>query len=83
MTMDDPAGQALTLVTVAALLAGGIATARVMVIGIGAAGTLWVVPDTAARYLPGSVTAPLAVAIVGLVLLGVALWLARRRKSAA
>jgi hypothetical protein len=79
LTMDNPAGQALALLTVAALLVAGIATARVMFIGIGAAGTLWVVPDTAGRYLPGSVAAPLAVTIVGLVLLAIALWLARRR----
>jgi LPXTG-motif cell wall-anchored protein len=82
MTMENPAGQALALLTVAALLAAGIATTRVMFIGIGAAGTLWVIPKTANRYLPGSVAAPLAVAIVGLVLLGIALWLARRRKRA-
>jgi hypothetical protein len=39
------------------------------------------VPQTAARYLPQSVAAPLAVFTVGLVLLGVALWLARARRT--
>jgi hypothetical protein len=39
------------------------------------------VPQTAARYLPQSVAAPLAVFCVGLSLLGVALWLARARKT--
>jgi hypothetical protein len=81
MTMENPAGQALALLTVAALLAAGIATTRVMFIAIGAVGTLWVIPRAAARYLPGSVAAPLAVAIAGLVLLGIALWLARRRTA--
>jgi len=41
-----------------------------------------VIPDVAARYLPGSLAAPLAVAMVGLVLFGIALWLARHRRSA-
>jgi len=53
---------------------------EVPLIGIGAAGTLYVVPDVATRYLPGSVAAPLAIAIVGVVLLGFALWLAKQRR---
>ena len=47
---------------------------------------MMVVPRTAARYLPESAAAPLAVFVVGLLLVGVALWLARvsrtpRRRS--
>jgi hypothetical protein len=81
MTMGQPAGQALAVVTVAALLWLGVALRRVLLIGIGAAGTFWVIPATASRYLPGPVVAPLAVTVVGLVLLGIALWLARRRRT--
>ncbi len=81
MTMDRSAGQALAVLTVAGLLALGVAMHRVMFIAFGAAGTLWVVPETANRYLPGSVAAPLAVAVVGLVLLAIALWLARTRRK--
>jgi hypothetical protein len=54
-----------------------------VLIAIGAAGTLYVIPAVAARYLPGSLAAPLAVAMVGLVLLGVAMWLARHRRTRA
>lgn len=82
LTMEVAAGQALAVLTVAGLLALGIVSRRVLLIGIGAVGTAWVVPDTAGRYLPGLVVAPLAVAVVGLVLLGIALWLARTRKHA-
>jgi hypothetical protein len=81
MTIGNAAGQALALLTVAGLLALGVATRRVLFLGFGVAGTLWVVPYTADRYLHGSVAAPLAVAVVGLVLLATALWLARTRSK--
>ncbi len=83
MTMGSAAGPALAVLTVAGLLAIGAVMHRVMFTGFGAAGTLWVIPVTANRYLPGSVAAPLAVAAVGLVLLAVALWLAKARKRTA
>lgn len=79
IAMDQPAGVLLATATVAGLFAIGILTHEVPLIGMGAVGTLYVVPDAATRYLPGSVAAPVAVAVVGLVLLGVALWLARQR----
>ena len=83
LAMDEaPAGQVIALLTVAGLLSAGILLHRVLLIAIGGAGTLYVVPDAAARYLPGSVAAPLAVAVVGLVLFGIALWLARTRRKA-
>ena len=79
IAMDHSAGVLLAITTVAGLFACGVLMYQVPLIGIGAVGTLYVVPDAAARYLPGSVAAPLAVAVVGLALLGVALWLARQR----
>ena len=82
MVSDAAPGEILGLVTVAGLLAIGIAVHRVLLIGIGAAGSLYVIPDVANRYLPGSLAAPLAVAAVGLFLLWLALWLARQRRDA-
>jgi len=79
---EAAAGQVLALVTVAGLLSGGILLRRVLLIAIGGVGTFYVVPDAANRYLPGSVAAPLAVAVVGPVLFGIALWLARTRRKA-
>lgn len=79
---DQAAGILLALMTVAGLFAFGIMRHQVPLIGIGAAGTLYVVPDAATRYLPRSVAAPLAVAFVGVVLLGMALGLARQRRKA-
>jgi len=81
MQSHNAAGPALALLTVAGLLTAGVAARRVLLIGIGAAGTLYVIPAFATRYLPGSLAAPLAVAAVGLVLFGVALWLVRRRQT--
>jgi hypothetical protein len=81
MVSDSAPGEVLGLVTVAGLLAMGIAAHRVLLIGIGAAGSLYVIPDVANRYLPGSLAAPLAVAAVGLVLLWLALRLARQRRD--
>lgn len=79
--MRHPAGDSLAIATVAGLFACGILMHRVPMIAIGAAGTIYVVPAVASRYLPGSVAAPLAVAVVGLALLGIALWLARQRQK--
>lgn len=81
IAMDQPAGVALAVVTVAGLLAAGVLQHRVLLIGIGAIGTMYVIPDAAHRYLPGSVAPPLASAVIGLLLLGVALRLARHRRK--
>jgi hypothetical protein len=79
LTMEVAAGHALALGTVAALLAAGVAGRRVWLLGLGAVGVIMVVPETAVRYLPESVGAPLALLAVGLVLLATAVWLARSR----
>jgi uncharacterized membrane protein YidH (DUF202 family) len=79
--MEVAAGHVLALLTVAALLAAGVALRRVWLLGLGAYGIVQVVPQTAVRYLPESVGAPLALFAIGLVLLGVALWLARSHRT--
>jgi hypothetical protein len=77
--MDVPAGHLLALATVAGLLAGGVLLREVWLAGLGAVGVLLVVPQTAERYLPESAAAPLAVFVAGAVLVGSAVWLAKRR----
>jgi hypothetical protein len=81
LTMEMAAGQALALATVAGLLAAGVTLRRVVLLGFGAAGIILIVPQTATRYLPASAGAPLAVFVVGLSLLGLALWLAKSRRT--
>jgi len=83
ITTDTAAGVVFALATVAGVLAAGIVSRRVLLLGLGAAGLIYVVPDAAGRYLPGSPAAPLAVALVGLLLLAVAIWLARSRARSA
>jgi hypothetical protein len=80
LTMDTAAGHALSVATVAGLLAAGVILRRVLLLGFGAVGIIAVVPQTATRYLPISAGAPLAVFIVGMSLLGLALWLSKARK---
>ena len=79
MTMDTAAGQVLALATVAGLLAIGAIFRRVLLLGLGAAGAIWVVPHAVSTYLAASATAPFAVAAVGLLLVAIAVWLARTR----
>jgi hypothetical protein len=79
LAMDVPAGHLLAFATVAGLLAGGVLLREVWPVGLGAVGVLLVVPQTAERYLPESAAAPLAVFVTGAVLVGSAVWLAKRR----
>jgi hypothetical protein len=81
LTMGDPPGDLLALLTVAGLLAAGVALRRLWLLGLGAAGVLTVVPETAASYLPETVAAPLALLVVGVLILAVAIRLARGRGS--
>jgi hypothetical protein len=79
LTMQLAAGQVLAVATVAGLLAGGVLLRQAWLVALGAAGVLLVVPQTATRYLPTSAAAPLAIFVIGVVLIGSAVWLARRR----
>jgi hypothetical protein len=81
LTMGFAAGHALALLTVAGLLTAGVVLRQVWVLGLGTIGVMMVVPQTAGRYLPQSVGSPLAVFVIGLILLGVALWLARGHRG--
>ncbi|MEP7022846.1 MAG: hypothetical protein ABJB47_03350 [Actinomycetota bacterium] len=82
LTMGLAAGQVLAVATVAGLLAAGIALHRVLLLGLGALGAVTILPQTAVRYLPGGAGAAAAIFGAGVVILGVALWLARERAKA-
>lgn len=77
--MEVAAGCALALATVAGLLAAGVLLRQGCLVGLGALGVLLVTPQIATRYLPMSAATPVAIFVVGVVLLGSALWLAKRR----
>lgn len=81
MTMQEAAGHVLAQATVAGLLVAGVALRRLWLVALGAVGVIVVVPETASRYLPGSIAVPLAILVVGLALIGVALWLAKGHRA--
>ncbi len=81
LTMQVAAGHVLAAATVAGLLVGGVLLRQVWLVVLGTVGVLIVVPQTATRYLPQSVGAPLAIFVTGLVLVAAAVWLARRRRQ--
>jgi hypothetical protein len=82
LNMDLAAGQALAVVTVAGLLAAGVALRRVLLLALGAVGAIVILPQVADRYLPNGVGAAAAMFAAGMAILGAALWLARRRAGA-
>jgi hypothetical protein len=67
------------LATVAGLLAAGVLLRQAWLVVLGALGVLLVTPQITTRYLPMSAATPVAIFVVGVVLLGSAVWLARRR----
>jgi hypothetical protein len=79
LAMQLAAGPVLAVVTVAGLLAGGVLLRQAWLVALGAVGVLLVVPQTATRYLPTSAAVPVAIFVTGVVMLGSAVWLARRR----
>ncbi|MGZ4603149.1 MAG: DUF2157 domain-containing protein [Kineosporiaceae bacterium] len=81
MMMDSAVGTLLALGTVAGLLTAGVLARQMWLLAAGAVDTLLTVPGAAGRYLPESLAAPLAVFLVGVVLVGIALWLARRSRQ--
>ncbi len=82
LTMDLAAGQVLAVLTVAGLITAGIMLHRLLLLGLGAVGALVLLPQTADRYLAGGAWAATAVFLAGMVMLGIALWLARRAVKA-
>ena len=79
--MQVAAGHVLALATVAGLLAAGVLIRQAWLVALGAFGVLLVIPQISARYLPMSAAAPLAILVVGVALVGSAVWLARHRSG--
>ncbi len=81
MTMERHTviGLLFALLTVVLLLAAAVVLERAWLFLVGAFGVFVVVPQAVDRFLPSSAARPLTLLGVGVVLIGVALWLARRR----
>jgi hypothetical protein len=78
-TLPTNGGFALAIGTVAALVVIAVLFADLVLLAIGAVGTLIVLPSAVNYWFPGSSSAPLALLGVGLALVGIAVWTSRRR----
>jgi Predicted membrane protein (DUF2157) len=72
-------GYVFALVVVAVLVTLAVLLGDLIILGIAAVGALQVLPATVMHFFPGALTAPLALLLVGLVLLAAALYTTRRR----
>ncbi len=77
------AGSGLAVGTVVALVAAGVLTRDLVLLGVGAAATLVLVPLAVGHWFPDTLAAPAALLVVGVLLVAGALVVARRRPAAA
>lgn len=82
MTLETGWGVAVGLGTAAVLVAAGAWLRDLLLLGVGAVATLLAVPSTLNRFFPDTLTAPLALLATGVLLVGGALYTARRRRRA-
>jgi uncharacterized membrane protein len=78
---SEPWGTPLALTTVAALVLAAVAKRDLVVLGVASVGTLIVLPMAVDRYFPGVLPAALSLVGVGLVLVVLAVSVARRRRE--
>jgi hypothetical protein len=75
-------GTAIALTTVVALVATAVRARDLVLLAVASLGTLVVLPELVVRYFPGVLSAALTLVVVGLVLVGLAVFTARRRRPA-
>ena len=79
MTMQYDAGIVLAILTAAAIVSAAVLFRDLVLLAVGAAGALIVLPPAVSRWFPDSLAAPVALLAVGVLLVSSALWIARRR----
>lgn len=77
LTLGSGWGTALALLTAAVLVAAGIVLGELVLLIVGAVATLIVVPWVLERWFPDTLVAPVAVLVIGAVLMVIALVMAR------
>jgi hypothetical protein len=75
------AGIVLALVTAAAVVVTAVVFRDLMLLAVGALGTLLVLPSSVIELFPGDLAAPIALLLVGALLVGAGLFIARRRRT--
>ena len=78
-TIATNAGNVLALVTATAVVVAAVLFRDLLLLAVGAFGTLLVLPAVITEWFPGRLAAPIAMLAVGGLLVGVALFVARRR----
>lgn len=80
-TMEYDAGIVLALATTVGLIAAAVVMRDLVLLGVGALGTLVVVPAAVGNWFPGDLAAPVALLVVGGILVLVAVWVTRRHQA--
>lgn len=80
-TIPTNAGNVLALLTAAAVVTTAVLFRDLPLLGVGAFGTLLVLPAVVTEWFPGRLAAPIAMLAVGTLLVGAALFVARRRDT--
>ncbi|GAB3767347.1 hypothetical protein FB382_001604 [Nocardioides ginsengisegetis] len=81
LTMSTDAGIVLALATVGAVLLAAVLIRDLVLLAIGAVGTLRILPRAIDAWFPDTAAVPVALLAVGIVLVAVTLWAARRGRS--
>ena len=82
-TVEDGWGATLAVGSVVALVAAGAWLRELVLLGVGAVGTLITVPAVLGQYFPDTLTIPLALVGCGVLLVAAAAYTARLRRAAA
>ena len=80
-TIPTSAGIALALATAVAVVAAAVLFRDLLMLAVGALGTLLVLPASVIELFPGDLAAPIAMLVVGAILVGTGLSIARRRRT--
>ena len=80
-TIPTYAGIVLALVTAVAVVATAVLFRDLLLLAVGAFGTLLVLPSSVIELFPGDLAAPIAMLVVGALLVGAGLFIARRRHT--
>ena len=80
-TIPTHAGIVLALATAVAVVATAVLFRDLLLLAVGAFGTLLVLPSSVIELFPGDLAAPIAMLVVGALLVGAGLFIARRRHT--
>jgi len=80
-TIPTHAGIVLALATSVAVVATAVVFRDLLLLAVGALGTLMVLPSSVIELFPGELAAPIVMLVVGALLVGAGLFIARRRHT--